>query len=139
MITLVPGRDSPEEQAVKAGLTRHRQAQLPGVSLEARPFTLVHRDAEGTLRAGLVAEVVLNWMFIDKFWVDDALRGQGIGTRLLAGAEAEARRLGAIGCHLYTSSFQAPDFYRRHGYAEVGHIDDRPRGHQRFWFAKRWG
>ena len=35
-------------------------------------------------------------------------------------------------------SFQAPDFYSRHGYTEFGRIDDYPPGHARHWFMKRF-
>ncbi|MFC4168012.1 GNAT family N-acetyltransferase [Teichococcus aestuarii] len=140
-IELVPDNKGPEAQAVLAGLATHRRAAMEArpEALEAHPLCFLRRDAGGVIRAGLVGEVTMDWLFIDKFWVDESLRGQGTGSALLAAAEAEARRIGAVGAHLYTSSFQAPAFYRKHGFQEIGRLEGRPRGHHRLWFAKRFG
>jgi hypothetical protein len=42
-----------------------------------------------------------------------------------------------VGVWLDTFDFQAPEFYRQHGYVEFGHIDDYPPGHKRYFFQKR--
>jgi predicted N-acetyltransferase YhbS len=137
-IELLRDTAGPEARTVRAGLLAHRHAMLPDHEHSVHPLCLVYRDAGGTVRGGLVGEVVLQWLQVDKFWVDETLRGQGIGGALLAAAEAEARRLGAVGVHLNTSSFQAPAFYHRHGFAEIGRLEGRPPGHDRFWMAKRF-
>ncbi|WP_159992755.1 GNAT family N-acetyltransferase [Roseomonas sp. 18066] len=137
----IPPEDHAEvAAAVRAGLLAHRRTMMPerrdgGMG---RPLAFARRDAEGRVIAGLVGEVALDWLYIDKFWVDESLRGQGLGKRLLAAAELEAQRLGAVGAHLNTSSFQAPEFYRAQGYAEIGRLEGRPAGHDRLWFAKRF-
>lgn len=51
-------------------------------------------------------------------WVDDELRGRGIGAALMAAIEGEARLRGATRAMLYTFSFQAEGFYARMGYRE---------------------
>jgi GNAT superfamily N-acetyltransferase len=134
---LIEDRQGPEAQAVGKNLGAHRWQSL-GFEAASHPICLVHRAPDGRLLAGLVAEVTLDWLFVEKFWVDESLRGQGIGTRMLAAAEEAGRERGAIGAHLYTSSFQAPAFYRRHGYAELGALEGRPAGHRRYWFGKRF-
>jgi ribosomal protein S18 acetylase RimI-like enzyme len=134
---LIEDRQGPEARAIGENLSAHRTKTL-GFEAVGQPICLVHRAADGRMLAGLVAEVMLEWLFVEKFWVDESLRGQGIGSRMLAAAEEAARARGAIGVTLNTSSFQAPDFYRRHGYVELGRIEGRPAGHQRFWFGKRF-
>nr|WP_237182266.1 GNAT family N-acetyltransferase [Roseomonas marmotae] len=134
---MIEDRASPEAEAVGRNLSAHREAAL-GRGVVSQPVCLVHRGPDGRLLAGLVAELVLDWLFVERFWVDDSLRGQGIGGRMLAQAEAVARARGAAGVHLNTSSFQAPGFYRRQGYTELGCLEGRPAGHRRYWFAKRF-
>ncbi|MBJ6125477.1 GNAT family N-acetyltransferase [Microvirga splendida] len=103
------------------------------------PLTLLLRDDANRVRGGIRGVVVLCWLQVDHFWVDKALRGQGYGSRLLDMAEETARMHGAIGAQLTTSTFQAPGFYEKQGYAEIGRLKDRPPGHDRIWMAKRWG
>ena len=40
---------------------------------------------------------------------------------------------------LYTISFQAPEFYERHGYRRFGTIDGQPPGTSRVFLTKRLG
>jgi ribosomal protein S18 acetylase RimI-like enzyme len=51
--------------------------------------------------------------------------------------EEEARARDLIGIWLDTYSFQAPGFYRKLGYEEVGRIPDYPPGQARIFLAKR--
>jgi GNAT superfamily N-acetyltransferase len=76
------------------------------------------------------------WVFVRWLWVDDRYRKQGVGSSLLASAEAIARKGGCRGVYLDTFTFQAPKFYERHGYRECGRIDDFPPGHSRIWLKK---
>ena len=85
---------------------------------------------------GVIAEVVWDWLFINVMWVREDLRGQGHGSRLLGRAEEEACQLGSKHAHLDTFSFQAPDFYRRHGYRVFGELPDFPAGQTRYFFTK---
>jgi GNAT superfamily N-acetyltransferase len=72
-----------------------------------------------------------------QFWVDESLRGRGLGTKLFHAAEQEARRRGCTQIVLMTFSFQAPSFYERHGFEILSTIDDHPRGHQNLLMRKR--
>jgi ribosomal protein S18 acetylase RimI-like enzyme len=120
---------------VTAGLRAHMIEQTG--TLPRIPLTLLLRDAGNRVR-GVRGQVALCWLQVDHFWVDEALRGQGYGSRLLDMAEDAARMHSAIGAHLTTSTFQAEGFYRKQGYAEIGRLKDRPPGHDRIWMAKRW-
>ena len=78
-----------------------------------------------------------SWCTIDVMAVAKPYRRQGVGSRLLTKAEEIARARGCVGIRLDTTSFQAPDFYHRHGYTEFGRIEDYPPGHARLWFMKK--
>ena len=86
---------------------------------------------------GLIGETHWNWFYINLLFVKEGLRGHGYGHRLLELAEGEARQRGAKHAYLDTFSFQAPDFYKQHGYRIFGELQDFPPGHQRFYLTKQ--
>jgi predicted N-acetyltransferase YhbS len=77
-----------------------------------------------------------DWLLINWLWVAEPYRKIGIGSRLLLGAEAAARERHCRGVYLDTFTFQAPQFYARHGYREFGRLSDYPPGHARIWLSK---
>ncbi len=85
---------------------------------------------------GVVAAVYWDWLYIDLMWLEEEYRKCGYGSRLLTLVEAEARRRGAKHAYLDTFSFQAPDFYKKHGYQVFGELRDFPPGHQRYFLTK---
>jgi GNAT superfamily N-acetyltransferase len=101
------------------------------------PIWLFARDAAGRVIGGLRGSTSWSWGFIDLLAVDDAHRKKGIGSALLGEAETIAKRRGCIGVYLFTASFQAPDFYPRHGYSAFGTLADHPPGYASQWFMKR--
>ncbi len=85
---------------------------------------------------GVIAAIYWDWLYIDLMWLEEKHRGSGYGSRLLTLVEAEARRRGARHAFLDTFSFQAPDFYKKHGYQVFGELRDFPPGHQRYFLTK---
>ncbi len=107
------------------------------VELQSVPLAVLARDEAGAMLGGLLGHTSGGWLSIDVLWLPAELRGAGLGARLMADAEAEARRRGCVGAHVNTGSFQAPGFYERLGYVVCGVIEDYPRGHRRITFSKR--
>jgi len=64
-----------------------------------------------------------------QMWVRADHRRSGLGSALLEAAIAEAARRGCAHVTLTTFDFQAPDFYRRHGFIEIARVPDKPLGH----------
>jgi len=98
---------------------------------------LVRDEHDDSIIGGLHARVLYRWLFIELLVVPEQTRGQGMGTTLMNMAEELARERGCVGIWLDTFDFQAPEFYRKHGYSEFGQIEDYPPGHKRFFFQKR--
>lgn len=126
--------DSPEAKAILSGIVAYNDGYRSG---DLRWLTVYVRDGAGEVSAGLNGYTDWGWLFVKLLWVRDDVRGTGFGSRLLAKAEDEARARGCHSAWLDSFSFQAPEFYRRHGYGEFGKLADYPRGHARHFFAKK--
>jgi len=76
---------------------------------------------------------------IKRMWVDPAVRGLGLGRRILADLEARAIAAGARVVNLETNRTlrEAISLYRASGYREVGAFNAEPYAHH--WFSKRLG
>jgi anti-anti-sigma factor len=102
-------------------------------------LSVVMRDETGKVCGGLLGGTMWNWLMIDYFWLAENVRGQRFGSQILAAAEAEAVRRGCDKACLDTMGFQAPDFYRKHGYVTAGELADYPQGHTRYFMHKKLG
>ena len=73
---------------------------------------------------------------VKRMWVSPAVRGLGLGRRLLEELEAQAARHGARLLRLETnrSLTEAVTLYRASGYREVPPFNDEPYAHH--WFTK---
>ena len=88
------------------------------------------------LIAGIDGSTWGGYARVDYLWVSASERGKGLGSKLLAAAEDEARRRGCVTIVLDTHSFQAPDLYRSRGYTEIGATPDTPVGYSQMFFQK---
>jgi len=123
----------PARRAIAKGL-REANTRLYG-KIDHKALTITLRRRREIV-GGLTGETYLCWLFVSWFWIDDAYRGAGHGTRMLKAAEDEARKRGAKNVYLDTFSFQAPKFYEKLGYREFGRLNEFPAGHHRSWMTK---
>ena len=100
------------------------------------PLNIVEHDGDGNVIAGILGGTYWGWMYVDILWVREDCRKIGIGSRLLSEAENEALRRGCHHAHLDTMSWQAPEFYKKHGYEVVGILPDIPSGNQKYLLMK---
>ena len=77
--------------------------------------------------------------YIKRMWVDDEVRGMGVGRRILVALEDAAREHGAASVTLETNASltEAIAMYRASGYVEVEPFNDE--FYADHWFAKRLG
>lgn len=107
---------------------RHYNYGFVGEYPEQQYIRLNARDGNGRLLGGLRSFVFLYWLNIEVLFVEADVRGSGLGSRLLAEAERQAIDLGATNAKLDTFEWQAPAFYRKHGYEEYARVDDYAAG-----------
>ena len=125
--------DTPPEDrllAVDAGLERHNHAAAP--LADVRPLAAFATDDSGTVVGGAVGRTWGNCCELLQLWVAPEHRSRGVGSRLLLDFEARARARGCSVFYLTTLSFQAPEFYRRHGYDVLARIAGYPEGIVKF-------
>lgn len=122
-------------EAILIPLRAYNTAQAgPG---NPQPLALLVRDDNGEILGGLYGRFFYQWLFIELLSVPEQARGQGLGSKLMQMAEDLAREKECVGIWLDTFDFQAPEFYKRLGYSELGQIADYPPGHKRHFFQKR--
>src|SRR5689334_20416515 len=101
-----------------------------------QPLTLGLRGRDGSLVGGVYGATMWRWLLIDGLWVDDSLRGRGLGRRLVLAAEKSAIERSCIGAWLGTFDFQARAFYERLGYTVIGELRGFPPGHSHYHLRK---
>ncbi len=121
-------------QFINQALQAYNRVSVPPINDGI--LTVFARDESGEISGGLVGWTYKNWMHISALWVDQNLRGQGLGKRVLEAAETEAKSRGCTGVHLDTFTFQAPEFYEALGYTVFGSLEGYFGDHTRFFYRK---
>jgi N-acetylglutamate synthase-like GNAT family acetyltransferase len=111
---------------VDTGLEQHNYAVAP--LAEVRQLAAFATDESGTVVGGAVGRTWGRCCELLQLWVVPELRSGGVGSRLLRDFEAHARSRGCTTFYLTTLSYQAPEFYRKHGYAVLAQIAGYPDG-----------
>lgn len=125
-----------EREAILAPLRDYNRSKTGGSAPELVAW-LVRDEHSDAIVGGLYGRVFFHWLYIELLVVPEQARGQGTGSALMQMAEDLAREKNCVGIWLDTFDFQAPEFYRKHGFTEIGEINDYPPGHKRFFFQKR--
>ena len=131
----VSDADDPELERVLGSNLNHFNVETTGID-DGKAITVSVKNDDGEIVAGMNGHSWGGSCFVDRLWVHDSLRGEGVGTRIMDAVEAEAR---ARGCHqvvLFTHSFQAPAFYEGRGYERLYTIPDKPKGYEDIAYRK---
>ena len=103
-----------------------------------RPLAVFVTDPQtGKVVGGLYGGSYLGQLRVDRFFLPEAMRRGGLGSRLLAAAEEEGRRRGCTRIALNTLEIQARGFYEKQGYETAATLDCDPPGVTRYLMSKR--
>ncbi|WP_318240886.1 GNAT family N-acetyltransferase [Janibacter melonis] len=117
MEVIVGKSDAVLDQRLNDELDRHNAIATPDVQPAQELTVRAHQD--GRLVAGLSGWTWGHACAIAMTWVEQDLRGTGLGATLLDTFEQEARARGCTHVFVTSFTFQAPEFYQRHGYREI--------------------
>ena len=106
--------------------------------IDGAPLAIMIRSKDGTVLGGLYGRTGFRRLFVEKLFIPESLRGQGLGSKLLLQAEAEAKCRNCLGAWLETLSADARRVYERNGYRVFGEIPDYPPGNTRFFLSKNF-
>jgi GNAT superfamily N-acetyltransferase len=134
MATLAATRDPRAAAAIGAGLAAYNADRFR--PSDTAPLDVLVHDSSGEPVGGLLGHTSFGLFFLDLFYLPETVRGRGLGSRILALAESEARRRGCTAAFVTTVTFQAPGFYERHGYRRFGEIACPPDGATRIFLTK---
>ena len=120
---------------ISDAVTAHGRAQV--LDSNAEPIACgLYED--GRLIAGATGRTECQRLFVNYLWVDEHLRGQGLGSELLRQLEAQALRRGCLDALIETLSDRTADLYERLGYVCMAHVHDYIPGFTRHILIKVW-
>lgn len=86
---------------------------------------------------GITAITFWHHVHVDFLWVSEEYRHEGYGSNLMNLIEEFAIEKECRLIKLDTFSFQAPNFYKKHGYKVIGVSKGHPKGHNHYYLEKR--
>jgi GNAT superfamily N-acetyltransferase len=93
-----------------------------------RPLTVLMADLNtGEVIGGLSGRTSFGLLFVERFFVPETRRGDGLGSRIIALAEEEARRRGCTRAALFTLTFSSAGFLSQAGLRDRTHSWSAPR------------
>ncbi|RBP44506.1 acetyltransferase (GNAT) family protein [Roseimicrobium gellanilyticum] len=143
-ITPAANDDAPECEPIREWLRQHNWSanaefmrKWTSPEHESKPLVLITKSSHGEVIGGLLAHTQFSWLRISIMAVHPNFRGIGIGAGLLADAESMAIGRGCLHAHVDTMSYQAPEFYLKHGYRLAGEFPNwDSHGHAKMHFLK---
>ena len=104
---------------------------------KSETFSVVIKDQSEKLLGCVMVSFLWNGMSIQSLWVDDAVRGQGLGKKLMTMVEEEGVRRGCTIAYTDTFTWQAPGFYEKLGYKIYGKLEGFPEGNVLSYYCKK--
>lgn len=94
-------------------------------------------NSEGKVVGGVTAKTNYGELYVSLLSVNQSMQGSGVGMALMEEVERYGRANYCYHISLTTFSYQAPVFYKKCGFTELGRIQDFPfKGEEKYFFVK---
>lgn len=123
-----------DNDVVKEGLIKSYETKF---GERDKPLSIFLKSDSGKVFGGIQSFLDTESIYIDALWVEENLRKQGYGAKLLSAAEREAIKNGCTYSLVDTWDFQAEDFYLKNGYERIGEIKNYWHGHSKLFLRKK--
>jgi len=123
-----------DAEFIATQLTRHNTA-LTGVE-SAEPLNILVRSPDGSIVGGVKAATCFGWLYVSDIWLEESVRRQGLGSKMMHAAETRALERGCARAWLTTFSFQARPFYEQLGYHVFSELEQYP-GEVSLYFMRK--
>jgi ribosomal protein S18 acetylase RimI-like enzyme len=111
----------PEDVENLVSLGHVKDEAKNGIVCNYKNFSIVMKNNIGCIIGVLQAFTAFSEVYVDDIWVSPAHRNKNCGRKLLEELEIRFKGRGFNNINLVTSSFQAPEFYKKCGF-EVEYI-----------------
>jgi GNAT superfamily N-acetyltransferase len=129
--------NNPNEEVDDYIIAKTREHNDHFVPNDYAPLSVYCRDDDGSIVGGLTGKTYWNYLDIEFLWVEESLRKQGLGEKIINLAEKEAIRRGCKYSTLDTYEFQALGFYQKQGYEQFGQLDGFCDKYERYYLRKK--
>lgn len=128
-------KNDPIEEMLLKKLREYNQSKIG--SYKRQHFSLFLESPEKEIIAGMSGDILGPLCSIQLFWVDEAYRGQGVGSRLIEEVEKYAALSECTIIQLDTTEFQAKGFYETKGYLVVATLEKGFMGYVQYVMRKQ--
>lgn len=123
-----------DNEVIREGLIKSYEAKF---GERDKQFSVFLKSDSEKIFGGIQAFFDTESIYIDALWVEENLRKQGYGKKLLSAAEREAIKNGCKFSLVDTWDFQAEEFYLKNGYERIGELKNYWHGHSKLFLRKK--
>ena len=135
---IIQQNNSKDSEYIKNKVIQYNMSVLSDeVKSPLEHVSFLLKDDVGKIFAGITGTIYFYHLHIDFLWVDESVRHEGYGSQLVNKIEEIAKEKNCRLILLDSFSFQAPEFYKKHGYREFGVVEDHPKGYSQHFLEKR--
>ena len=102
-------------------------------------YSVILKDQNHMVQGMAIVSFLWNGMHIDSLWVNESVRNQDWGSKLMQIVEQEGIKRGCTISYTDTFTWRAPEFYEKLGYTLYGKLEGFPKGKSLSYYVKKLG